>query len=203
MLRTKDHKTGERGRQLIHTVHKVRKPRPDDPKHPGKAQQETLMAPNERSKKPASPTKTRLGPICIQPSGNNEMRQVKEVHNEATVGCRKCPKKYKTVYSRTRHEKKHHPAPHSAARGDYRPPLTARELGPNQSEQLHTSQEPGNDSGEDLAQGQKGEIAGSKRRAPQLLRSHNNAPDDSTTRQDRTSERPRRAGESTRVEGDK
>ena len=116
MLRTRDHKIEERGRQLTHTVHKVRKPRPDDPKHPGKAQQETLMAPHKRSQKPALTARTRLGFICLQPSRNNEMRQVKEVHNKATVRCKKCPKKYKTVYSQTIHEKKYHPAPYPAAR---------------------------------------------------------------------------------------
>ena len=145
MLRTKDNKIEERG------VHKVRKQRPDDPKHPGKAQQEKLMASHERSQKPALPARTRLGPICLQPSGNNKMRQVKEVHNKATVRCRKCLKKYKTLYSQTRHEKKHHPAPYPTARCDYGPPWTACELGLNLSEHLHTSEEPGNNSNKELA----------------------------------------------------
>ena len=141
------------------------------------------MAPHERSQKPALPARTRLGPICLQPSRNNNMKQVKEVYNKATVRCRKGPKKYKTVYSQTRHEKNYHPAPYPAAWGDHLPPWTARQLGLNLSERLHSSQEPGNDSREKPVQDQKGKTTGSPRNIPQLSRNQNKAPDDSTTRQ--------------------
>ena len=125
------------------------------------------------------------------------------MHSDVTVGCRECPKKYKTVYSRTRLKKKHHPAPHSAARVDHRSMSTARALGPTRSERQPTAREPGNTSREELAQCQKGEIAGSRRNALQLSRSQNNTPDGSAVRQDGTSEWPRRAGDSTRDVGNK
>ena len=70
-------------------------------------------------------------------------------------------------------------------------------------ERRPTAQEPGNDSSEELAQCQEGEIAGSRRNALQLSRSQNNTPDGSAVRQDGTSEWPRRAGDSTRDVGNK
>ena len=168
MRRVKDHKTGKRGSQQVHALRDFRRPRADNPIRPGNTQPETPRISNEKSQKPAPTPKTKLCPIGLKPIGNKGKRHIKEVHSDATVGCRECPKKYKTEYSRNRHEKKHHPTPHSVAWVDHRSTSTARELGRTRSERRPPAQEPGNDSREELAQCQKGEITGSWRNALQL-----------------------------------
>ena len=130
--RVKDHKARKRGRQQVNIIQDCSRPRSEDPKRPDNTQQETPRASNEKSQKPALTPNTRLCPICLKPSGNKWKRYIEEVHSDAMVECRGCPKKYKTVYNRSRHKKKHHPAPCSAARVDHRSTSTARELGSTQ-----------------------------------------------------------------------
>ena len=127
--RVKDQKTRKRGKQQVNVIHDRSRPRSEDPERPDNTQQETHRASNEKSQKPILTPKTRICPICLKPSGNKLKRHIEEVHSDAMVECRGCPKKYKNVYNRSRHEKKHHPAPCSAAGVPHRSTSTAREVG--------------------------------------------------------------------------
>jgi hypothetical protein len=75
-----------------------------------------------------------------------------EVHQDAMVECRGCPKKYKYVYNRSRPKKIHHQAPCSAAGVNPRSALTVRKIDLTRSGRRLTAYKPENDSSEESAQ---------------------------------------------------
>ena len=152
--RGEDYKTRKGCRQQVNVIHDHSRPRSEDPKRPYNTRQETPRASQEKSKKPTINIKTRPCPVCRKLSGNKWKWKMhfEEVHQDAMVECRGCPKKYKYVYNRSRPKKIHHQAPCSAAGVNPRSALTVRKIDLTRSGRRLTAYKPENDSSEESAQ---------------------------------------------------
>ena len=104
--------------------------------------------------------------------------------------CRGCPKKYKNVYNRGRHEKKHHPGPYSTARVNHQSTSADCKVVSNKSGQRPTAYKPGNDAKEESAEYREGEVTGSLRNEIQLSRNQNKTQAVMAARQNGTPEGP-------------
>ena len=104
--------------------------------------------------------------------------------------CRGCPKEYKNVYNRSRHEKKHHPDSYSAARVNHQSTATDCEVVSNQAGRRPTAYKPGNNAKEESAQYREGDVTGSRRNEIQLSRNQNKMQAVKAARQNGTPEGP-------------
>ena len=102
----------------------------------------------------------------------NLKRHFEDVHSDTVGICSKCPKEYKTISNRTKHDKKYQPGPHPPVRVAHCFASTACLLDTHRSEWWHPTHGPskklGSNSRKEVSQCQEQKEARNLRNAPQL-----------------------------------